>query len=431
MTELTRYCIQAPTSGGQYHWVSEFAPPSLQRYLSYAAGWLSALGWLTGATSGCYIMSTLIQAMVNVYLPDVVLNNWQTTLIMIAWVCVFVIINTLGARLLPAIEIASLVGHLAGWLIIVVALWVMAPRNSAEAVFTEIVNSGGWSNVGLSCLVGTSSILYCQLGPDAAVHVAEETRNAAWVLPRCIVWGYLLNGVMGFIMLITILFTMGDLETALNADSPFETAFANTGSQGMNIFLIVIIGLLIAAGNITAVTTTSRETWAFARDAGLPFSRFMAKVSRRFNAPLNAIWVTTVLTIILCLINLGSTVAFNIIISLNLVGFLLCYILSIGSVLYRKLRKEPLPPTRFSLGWFSIPLNIFSVAYSAFALVLSCFPVSVPVDPSNANWAPAILGGVLVFVFVDFLLRGRRKYQGPVVFIQGWRHEGAALQGSG
>lgn len=28
----------APTSGGQYHWVSEFAPPSCQKALSYASG---------------------------------------------------------------------------------------------------------------------------------------------------------------------------------------------------------------------------------------------------------------------------------------------------------------------------------------------------------------------------------------------------------
>ena len=232
-------------------------------------------------------------------------------------------------------------------------------------------------------------------------------------------------------MLITMLFTMGDLDTALDADSPFETAFANTGSPGMNLFLILVLALLIGAGNIAAVTTTSRETWAFARDGGLPFSRFMAKVSQRFNAPLNAIWVTTGLSFVLCLINLGSSVAFDIIISLNLVAFLSCYMLSIGGLLYRKLRGDPLPPAKFSLGRFGIPVNIFAVCYSALALVLSCFPVAVPVDPTNANWAPAILGGVIVIAIISFAVQGRRIYEGPVVFVEGWREDGAALQGSG
>jgi choline transport protein len=108
-------------------------------------------------------------------------------------------------------------------------------------------------------------------------------------------------------MLITLLFTVGSLDDAINASAPFQNAFTNTGSEGVNIFLTLVLFLLILSGNITAVTTTSRETWAFARDAGLPFSRFMAKVSTRFNAPLNAVWVTTVLSLILCLINLGST----------------------------------------------------------------------------------------------------------------------------
>lgn len=31
----------SPTAGGQYHWVSEFAPPSIQKGLSYTVGWLS------------------------------------------------------------------------------------------------------------------------------------------------------------------------------------------------------------------------------------------------------------------------------------------------------------------------------------------------------------------------------------------------------
>lgn len=34
---------RAPTSGGQYHWVSEFAPPEYQKVASYAAGLLSSI----------------------------------------------------------------------------------------------------------------------------------------------------------------------------------------------------------------------------------------------------------------------------------------------------------------------------------------------------------------------------------------------------
>jgi amino acid transporter len=92
------------------------------------------------------------------------------------------------------------------------------------------------------------------------------------------VWGYLYNAVLGLITLITLLFTVGSLDDAINAASPFQNSFTNTGSQGLNVFLTLILFLLILSGNITAVTTVSRETWAFARDGGLPFSRRIAKV---------------------------------------------------------------------------------------------------------------------------------------------------------
>ena len=48
----------APTSGGQYHWVSEFAPKRWQKLLSYVVGWLSVLGWQTGAASTAFLAGT-------------------------------------------------------------------------------------------------------------------------------------------------------------------------------------------------------------------------------------------------------------------------------------------------------------------------------------------------------------------------------------
>lgn len=44
----------APTSGGQYHWVSEFAPPSIQAFVSYVVGWLAALAWQAFVASAAY-----------------------------------------------------------------------------------------------------------------------------------------------------------------------------------------------------------------------------------------------------------------------------------------------------------------------------------------------------------------------------------------
>ncbi|KAK9559141.1 hypothetical protein V6Z77_004802 [Aspergillus fumigatus] len=69
------------------------------------------------------------------------------------------------------------------------------------------------------------------------------------------------------------------------------------------------------------VATTSRQVYAFARDKGLPFSNFcqrsvFSSVNPTFIVPLNALCMSLAIVSLLSLINIGSSVAFNAIMSL-------------------------------------------------------------------------------------------------------------------
>lgn len=145
-------------------WVSEFAPERSQRFLSYAAGWMSTLGWLASTASSLFVCASLIQALVEITDDAFVFESWQYTLIALAFMSIMIFCNTRWADFLPMLQTVSLVGHLAGVLIVIVPLWAMCPKNSATEVFTSVVDSGGWGNVGLSCLVAQISVLYCNLG---------------------------------------------------------------------------------------------------------------------------------------------------------------------------------------------------------------------------------------------------------------------------
>jgi amino acid transporter len=101
----------------------------------------------------------------------------------------------------------------------------------------------------------------------------------------------------------------------------------------------------------------------------------------------NAIALTCVVTCLLALINIGSAVAFNAIISLQLVALIFSYTISITCALYRCIaHPELLPKTPWSLGEWGVPLNGLAVSYSTFAFFGSSSPGRTTVDASAMTW---------------------------------------------
>ncbi len=127
-------------------------------------GWMSTLGWLASVASSVFVVATLIEVLIDVTNPSFAFPNWQYTLIMLAALILTIFLNTWGARVLPMLETISLFGHIGGFFITLIPLWVLAPKNPAHAVFAEVVNNGGWSNTGTSCLIAQVTVLYCNLG---------------------------------------------------------------------------------------------------------------------------------------------------------------------------------------------------------------------------------------------------------------------------
>lgn len=63
-------------------------------------------------------------------------------------------------------------------------------------------------------------------------------------------------------------------------------------------------------------------------------------------------------------------IAFNIIASLFGISLLASYLVSILTLIYRRLKGDPLPPKVFSLGRFGLPINILTVVFDSFSLVM-------------------------------------------------------------
>ncbi|CAI6333626.1 unnamed protein product [Periconia digitata] len=421
IASLAEMASMAPTAGGQYHWVSEFAPPSVQKPLSYFTGWMSTLSWQAGTASGPFLVGTLIQSCAVVAYPEYEPTNWQGTLMVIAVAILVWYLNIWGERFMPLFQNVMFGFHIVGFLVIIIILWVLSPRLSAKATFTEFTNSGGWNSMGLSLMVGQVSAIYACICTDAAAHMSEEIKDAGKTVPRAMVNSYFLNGALGMIFLVSYMFMMTDVTAALDDPTgyPHIWVFSQAVPAGGVVALNVIPTVLIFAGTLSFNLSTSRQTWAFARDNGLPFSHWIGAVNAKLQIPARAVSVTTAITIALSFINIGSDVAFNAIISLNVVSVMITYMISIGCVLYRRVRHpELLIQCRWSLGRWGVVVNALGFLYATHAFFWCFWPESTPTTLEGFNWASVMFVGVSILCLVDYVLRGRKHYEGPVVLVQ-------------
>lgn len=85
---------------------------------------------------------------------------------------------------MPSLEVACLIGHLLGFLVVLIPLWVLCPKNSAAEVFTKFQDTSGYGNVGTAYLISQVYVMYCNLGSDSIVHISEEVEDASIVVPR-------------------------------------------------------------------------------------------------------------------------------------------------------------------------------------------------------------------------------------------------------
>jgi choline transport protein len=164
-------------------------------------------------------------------------------------------------------------------------------------------------------------------------------------------------------MATTLCFTVGPDLTAIRdtpIGQPFIQVFFN-GTQGSYLatnFMVGIVIICLTSCCISEVATASRQLWSFARDNGLPCSKWLSHVAPGWNIPMRAVLTSLVITSLLACINLGSTTALNAINSLGGVSVMSSYIVTIGVLVHRRLFGPPLPPRRWSLGKFGLPINI-------------------------------------------------------------------------
>ena len=112
--------------------------------------------------------------------------------------------------------------------------------------------------------------------------MSEEIQDASVVVPRAIMFTIFINGSLAFGMLIATLFSLNDVEGALNTptDYPYmEILLKSTGSVAGATILASILVVMQFFANVGLLAAASRMCWSFARDRGLPGWNFLQYVS--------------------------------------------------------------------------------------------------------------------------------------------------------
>jgi amino acid transporter len=246
--------------------------------------------------------------------------------------------------------------------------------------------------------------------------MCEEVAYPEREVPKAIVLSVAAAGVTGVIYLIPILFVLPDVQLLLDVANgqPIGLLFKTvTGSAAGGFgLLFLILGILFFAG-VGALTAASRCTYAFARDGAIPGSSLWKKVSKRFDIPLWALVLSTVVDCLLGMIYFGSSAAFTSFTGVATICLSTSYGMPILISLIRG--RQAVKNSSYSLGRFGFAINVLTVLWICLAVVLFCMPVSLPVEPATMNYASVVFAGFALISVIWYLVRGRKMFKGPPV----------------
>ncbi|KAI9889102.1 MAG: hypothetical protein M1814_005826 [Vezdaea aestivalis] len=414
---LAELASAIPSAGGVYHWSSVLS----KRYgksFGLFAGYLNACGWLLSAAS---ISSILANEAVAMYLLRHPTVEWHPYQVFIAyqlcnWTCCAIVCTC--NRWLPLINQISFYITMLGLFISILTLALM-PRgrhaSSTDVWVTFSNNTGGWSN-GLCFMTGLLNAAFAVGVPDCQSHLAEEVRDPQKTVPKGMMLQILTAFSTAFVYLIALFYSMSSLDDVLMAPIPyFPTAtiyLQATRSSSATIGLISILFIATFPTLIGTFVTGGRMWWALARADATPFGPWFARISTSQVAPVRTtIAISGFVTVLGC-VYLGSTTAFQALIS----SFVVLSTLSYGGAILPHVLtgRRNIAPGPFYMGHrLGMAVNIAALAYIAVTCVFFCFPFVLPVTPRNMNYTTVIGVGLMAIVSVWWFFGVRKDYQGP------------------
>ncbi|KAB5535165.1 amino acid permease [Coniochaeta sp. 2T2.1] len=404
-----------PTSGGMYFTLKYLTPPKYTPIISWYVGWLNLIGQICGNASSAYGAAQMMLAAVSIgtdftYFP----TQGHVIGVMAALSVIHGGINSLSTQWLHRFSSVYAIFHIAVLLAAWIALLVTTKdKHTASYAFTHVEPASGWTPAGFSFLFGFLAVSWTMTDYDAAAHIAEEVRDPARVVPKSIAFALTFTYLVGWVFTIILVLCMGDPAEILASPigQPVVQIFYNSMGKGAAIFFAVSAFMIMNFVCITAMQAGSRTLWAFSRDQMIPGSKVWYKIWKKTDTPVLAVWMYTLLCVLINLIGLGSYITIAAIFNLCAIALDWSYCIPI----FCKLVFGRFEPGPWNLGKLSRPINIWACAWTSFVSIIFLFPTVLPVVADNMNYAVVILAFVMIVATVYWYIHGQTYYTGPRV----------------
>ncbi|KAK6835475.1 hypothetical protein RU639_002169 [Aspergillus parasiticus] len=408
-----------PTAGGQYHFTSILATSRWSRSLSYSSGLAAVFSWITLSASIALSSANVLMAIIIRWRPEYQPETWHYFLVYQAMNAVMVLYNIFLTN-------KTLWVYNLGFLLSIstfLAITITCPARSSvqldsSHVWTQFANgSGGWPD-GISFLTGLSTPQFMLSGLDATLHLAEECLQPERIVPKAVIITVIVGFLTAFPFSIAIIYSYKDVELSLTTPTGFPIYFiwekATHSPVAATIFMACMFTVSCIALNAVH-QTSSRLTWSFARDEALFYSNKLASVSPTLGVPVYAILLDGLCVLLLGVVYVASSNAFNAFISTTVVVAQISYAIPSALLLYRRRSADYLPSSRpFKLiNAIGYIVNIVTIVWAVVLTVFFSFPTVLPATGGNMNYTSVVLVAMLVLGIVNWFAYARKHYHGP------------------
>ncbi len=366
-----------PVAGSIYQWSKRLSNKTLGWFTGWIYFWAGVITVTAVAATVPLVLSTIFPDQIKLADPSPIPGLDMQSFLGLATLVTTTFINTVGVRLLAAINNIGVGAEIVGMLFFALILLFFANHQSPAVLVDTSYTSGlADGNYFAVFLVGMFMALFVVYGFDTAGTFGEETVDASRQAPRGVLSAIWLSGLVGGIFLLAVTLSFKDMGAAVAEGQAFGFPIATTIKDNLTfaiggvtvgeIYLVVIL-IAVYVCTLAIQGATVRLMFSMGRDNRLPLGGTWGHVNQSFRTPANASIAVGVLAAIPFFVT-GAGSAIYLAIGATGMIYIAYFLCNVG-VLNARRKGWPHKGAWFNLGSWGTIINILAILWGLVMII--------------------------------------------------------------